>query len=230
MYLEIKNTYTNDNKYLAVITENGIWIKDEIDQQINIINASKVDDKFLINTVIVQFTKNHDYIKTIKSKKIDISSYSWELYDSLVSENNKNEYIQKFKLMSNFDLEKINSLFSNLSSLSMLEIFKLRKNYKTLNYSLTEIDSHLIVLFSYPFYLTIMTILSSIIMFNIGYQKNLFFNVVFGIFVSVIIYYVNNFFSVLGTTEKIPVSMSILLPLVLLVIINSIFIMKLNEK
>ena len=29
-YLIIKNKYTDDNKYLAVITKNGIWIKDEI--------------------------------------------------------------------------------------------------------------------------------------------------------------------------------------------------------
>ena len=27
-YLNIKNSYAKDNKYLAVITENGIWIKD----------------------------------------------------------------------------------------------------------------------------------------------------------------------------------------------------------
>ena len=28
-YLDIKKSYTNDNKYLASITENGLWIKDE---------------------------------------------------------------------------------------------------------------------------------------------------------------------------------------------------------
>ena len=48
-YLLIKNKYTDDNKYLAVITENGLWIKDEIDGKINIINANKVDNQFLIN-------------------------------------------------------------------------------------------------------------------------------------------------------------------------------------
>jgi len=30
-YLLIKNKHSDDNKYLAVITENGLWIKDEID-------------------------------------------------------------------------------------------------------------------------------------------------------------------------------------------------------
>ena len=33
-YLDIKKDYTKDNKYLATITENGLWIKDQIDDQI----------------------------------------------------------------------------------------------------------------------------------------------------------------------------------------------------
>ena len=48
-YLLIKNKYSNDNKYLAVITENGLWIKDEIENKINIINANKVDNQFLLD-------------------------------------------------------------------------------------------------------------------------------------------------------------------------------------
>ena len=48
-YLLIKNPYSEDDKYLAVITENGLWIKDEINSGINTINANKVDDEFLLN-------------------------------------------------------------------------------------------------------------------------------------------------------------------------------------
>ena len=43
----IKNNYTNDSKYLAVINKNGLWIKDEINGEINIINANQVDNEFL---------------------------------------------------------------------------------------------------------------------------------------------------------------------------------------
>ena len=32
-YLELKSKYTTDGKYLAVITNNGLWIKDEIDNK-----------------------------------------------------------------------------------------------------------------------------------------------------------------------------------------------------
>ena len=37
-YLEFKNKYTQDNKYLAVINENGLWIKDKIDEKTLIIH------------------------------------------------------------------------------------------------------------------------------------------------------------------------------------------------
>jgi len=229
-YLKIKNKHTNDDRYLAVITENGLWIKDEIDNNINIINATNVSDEFLLNVFITQFDKNHNLIKTIQSPRVNIKSYNWRLVDVTISKENEISKLSKLKLLSNFDLKKINSLFSNLSSLTIPELIKLRSSYKSLNYSLIEIDSQLYKVFTYPIYLTLITLLSSVIMFNIGYQKNTLFQIIFGIFLSVIIYYINYFFNVLGTSEKIPVFLSIFLPLILLAIINMISIIKLNEK
>ena len=229
-YIKIKNSYTQNNKYLAVINDNGLWIKDTIDDQINIINASKVNNQFLMDVLIVQFNSNFELIRTIESKKIDITTFNWDITNSTISENNTSKKVQQMFFSSNFDLKKINTLFSNLSSLNIYDLFQLRKNYKSLNYSLTEIDSHFNKLFSYPVYLTLITILTSIIMFNIGYQKNSLFRIVLGIFLSVIIYYISNFFNVLGTSEKIPLFLSIWLPLIILLIINIIFILKLNEK
>ena len=98
------------------------------------------------------------------------------------------------------------------------------------SYSLIDIDSHLYKIVSYPLYLTLITILSAIIMFNIGYQKNSFFKITFGILLSVTVYYVNYFFNVLGTNEKIPLILSIFMPLIILSIINFISIIKINEK
>ena len=229
-YLKIKNKHTNDDKYLAVITENGLWIKDEIDNKTNIINATNVSDKFLLNVFITQFDKNHNLIRTIQSPRVNIISYNWKLIDVIIYNENQVSELPELELLSNFDLEKINNLFSNLSSLTILELIKLRSSYKSLNYSLIEIDSQLYRVFSYPIYLTLITLLSSVIMFNIGYQKNTLSQIIFGIFLSVIIYYINYFFNVLGTSEKIPVFLSIFLPLILLAIINMISIIRLNEK
>jgi len=229
-YLLIKNNYSDDNKYLAVITENGLWIKDEINENINIINARQVNNEFLINVSITKFNKDFDLVEVLQSEKVDITSKKWKIFNPITLKGNSQSTLNELILHSNFDLQKINSLFSNLSSLSIIDLITLRKSYMSLNYSVTDINSHLLKIVSYPVYLTLITIFSAIIMFNIGYQKNTFFKITLGIFLSVIIYYINNFLSVLGTNEKIPVTLSIFLPLIILSIINFISIIKLNEK
>ena len=229
-YLVIKNKYTDDSKYLAVITENGLWIKDEINDGINIINANKVNNEFLLGVSITQFNQDFEILRVIQSKKINISSSTWRVFEPKILENNATTSLNELELESNFDLKKINSLFSNLSSLTILDIIELRKSYKSLNYSVIEIDSHLYKIVTYPLYLTLITIFSAIIMFNIGYQKNSLFKIVFGILLSVIIYYINYFLNVLGTSEKIPLILSIFLPLIILSIINFTSIIRLNEK
>mgnify|MGYP007132395526 CR=1 FL=1 len=52
-YLLKKNQFTSDDKYLAVITENGLWIRDEVNGTINIINADKINNNLLVNVSIL---------------------------------------------------------------------------------------------------------------------------------------------------------------------------------
>ena len=229
-YLLIKNNYSDDNKYLAVITENGLWIKDEINDNINIINARQVNNEFLLNVSITKFNKDFDLVEVLQSERVDITSKKWKIFNPITLKGNSQSTLNELILHSNFDLQKINSLFSNLSSLSIIDLITLRKSYMSLNYSVTDINSHLLKVISYPIYLTLITVFSAIIMFNIGYQKNTFFKITLGILSSVIIYYINNFFHVLGTNEKIPLILSIFLPLVILSIINFTSIIRLNEK
>ena len=229
-YLEIKNRYSSDQKYLAVITENGFWIKDEIDTKINIINAGMIDGQFLNNVVITQFDENYNFLRTLQSPKVNISSTKWEMLSVKISMNGITNKQNKLQFLSSFDLKKINSLFSNLSSLTIYDLIKLKNIYNSLNYSTVDLDSHLLKITMYPIYLTLITILSAIIMFSIGYKKITLFKIILGIFLSVVIYYINYFFNVLGTTEKIPVLLSIIFPLILLAIINTISIIRLNEK
>ena len=229
-YLMVKNNFSEDDKYLAVITKNGLWIKDKIDNNVNIINAKVLDEEFLIDATITRFDENFNFLEIIQTEKINIASKRWKIFNPTVFGNSSKRDLNELMLESNFDFKMINSLFSNLSSLNIIDLINLRKNYMSLNYTVTDINSHLLKIISYPVYLTLITILSAIIMFNIGYQKNTFFKIIMGIFLSVIIYYINNFLGVLGINGKIPLILSIFLPLIILSIINFISIIKLNEK
>ena len=231
IHLDIKNQMSDDNKYLAVVTENGLWMRDEMDNVVSIINAESIEQSTLINTSITQFSKNYDFIQNIDSKKIDIKTNYWLIKEALISKNEVQPMIVKniiFK--SNFSLEKINNLFSNLSSLSLWELNKLAKDYKSLGYSTLEVDTHTLKIYSYPFYLTIMTVFSSIIMLNIKKDKPKIFNLILGILLSVVIYYINYFSNLLGESEKLPIHIAIWMPQIILILLSSIGLVKINEK
>ena len=230
IYLEMKNNYTSDNKYLAVITNNGLWIKDNVDKNVNIINASKIDDRFLINASITELDSEFNVINHIESEKIDISKKNWVLNKASIYQGNKKIFKENIGFYSNFDYERIQSLFSNLSSLSIMELFELRKNYILLNLSTTEINLQINKIASYPIYLSMMTVFAGIIMFNVRSFNSNTLKISFGLFSSVLIYYMNNFFNVMGKTEKIPIIFSVWAPIIFLIIINFIYTIKINEK
>ena len=78
IYLELKNKYTSDNKYLAFITKNGLWIKDFIDGETRIINASQIDNNFLVNAFISEFDEEFNLKRNIQSEKINIKKKKWK--------------------------------------------------------------------------------------------------------------------------------------------------------
>ena len=229
-YLEIKNQYSKDKTYLAVINKNGLWIKDIYNDNISIINSALIQENFLRETIITTFDKNYEPIRNIKSDKIDIKKNKWLVHNATIFEENTNKNVELFELNTNFNLKMIESLFSNLSSLSILQLIDLRNNYKSLNYSIVDVEMQINKIFTYPIYLTLMTILSSIIMFNTKRFKSNTFKIVIGLFFSVTIYYISNFFNVMGTTEKIPMMFAIWVPLIFLAIINALMLVKINAK
>jgi len=229
-YLQIKNEFTSDNKYLAVITENGLWIKDEINGKINIINADEIYENFLINVSIVQFDKNFNLLQSIESKEVNVKSKYWSIKNPIITKKNITNKFEFINLNSNFDLEKINNLFSNLSSMSVMGLKKLKKDYFLMGYSTVDIAVYQHKIFSTPIYLSIMTLLSGIIMLNSKYKKSKIFNIILGISLSVIIYYVNYFSGLLGINGKIPIILSVWLPLIILILISMIGLVRLNEK
>ena len=229
-YLEKKSQYTTDGKYLAVITKNGLWIKDEIDEKIYIINSSEIKDNFLINNFITEFNKDFEIIRNIQSKKIDIKEKRWIIYNAKTYIDNDNNIKDILEIETNFDYKRIKTLYSNLSSLSIIQLFELKSNYARLNYSLTEVNLQILKILTYPIYLVLVTILAALIMFKIKRLENTTYKISLGLFISVIIYYINNFFLVMGSTEKLPLIFAIFIPLLILGLFNSFMINRINEK
>ena len=59
-YEKTKSNYSRDIDHLVTFNNNGLWIKDNIDGQTNIINASKIDGEFLVEASITKLDNNCD--------------------------------------------------------------------------------------------------------------------------------------------------------------------------
>ena len=231
VYLDLKNDFSNDNKYLAVVTENGLWIKDEINESINIINAEKIVEDYLINVSITQFNPDFKLIKTIRADEVNISNYLWIIENPIIGQKQKpNKKMDRLIFETHFNIEKIKGLFSNLYSLNIIELNKLKRDYNQLGYSINEISLHQQKLLSFPIYLSLMTLFASIIMLNIKQNKPKVFNLLLGIMLSVTVYYINFFSGTLAQNEKIPIILSVWMPLMVLLLLSIIGTIRINEK
>ena len=230
LYLDIKNDFSKDDKYLAVVTGNGLWIRDEVNNNINFINAEKLKDDHLIKVSISQYDKEFNLKKVIIAPKAIIYNREWVLINPLININNNSEKTDKIIFYSNFDLKRILSIFENLSSLNIWELEKLKKEYELLGYNPAIINGHKHKLYSFPVYLALMSCIAAILMLNIKKNKSKITNITLGILISVIIYYINFFFGVIIETQDVPYLISIWGPQLILAMIITVNLLNINEK
>ena len=229
-YLDIKNQYAKDDKYLAVITENGLWIKDEVEGKVNYINAEKIEESKLINVSISQFDKNFELEKIIISKSANVENNTWQLIDSIENINNNSINHEKLYFKSNFNMQKLLNIFNNFSSLDFFKLNELERDYELLGYNTDILLTYKHQLFSYPFYFVLMVSIACIMMLSVKYNKPKIYFIILGILISVIIYYINFFFSSIAKTQDFPYLLSAWGPKVLLLLIVSSSLIKINEK
>ena len=229
-YYDLKNQYTKDDKYLAVVTGNGLWIRDEVGELINYINAEKLENDNLYDVTISQFNKNFEIEKVIISKKVNIKSKKWILSKPIINSQNNSKSFDELEFFSNFDEERMLSIFDNLTSLDLFKLEALRKDYEMLGYNTEMINGYKHRLYSYPLYLAIMVCIGSILMLNIKHNKSKVVSITLGITISVIIYYINYFFNVIIETKDVPYLTSIWGPQIILSLIIITNLIRINEK
>tara|TARA_Y100000389_G_scaffold202687_1_gene248762 strand:- start:5212 stop:6291 length:1080 start_codon:yes stop_codon:yes gene_type:complete len=230
-YSNIKNKFSDDNKYLAMVTQSGLWIKDEVNEKTLLIKSELIKENILSKTIINEFNDDFELIRTIQSEKIDISKNNWVIFNPIITKNNVSKKSDNsIYLETNFNENKINNLFSNISTLDILKLFNLIEDYEKIGYSPDEIFLHLLKLFTMPIFYGILTVLSAIIMFNLSNDKPLIFHIALGILMSVIIYYMNFVFSSLASNGRIPIVASIFFPILILTFFTVIGLIDINEK
>ena len=229
-YYNLKNSFTEQNEYLAVVNESGLWIKEEIDETINIIHAKQFKENIIEKITITQTNSKFKMPNTIIAEKADISKKLWDLINvKIINYKGEKKNLSNLQYKSSFNGEIVANLFSNLNSLNIYQLNELAENYSKIGYSTTNVMIHLNKLYSMPIFFLLMTILGFLIMIKFKFIKTKFFTVVVGVFISVIVYYINYFSSIFGTNETLPIGLSIWLPHLILLLICSLSLVRINE-
>ncbi len=236
-YEQTKSNYSNDIDHLVSINKNGLWIKENIQNGYRIISADETRNNLLKNITI--FILNEDYYldKKISAKTGNIENNEWILDDVIIekfniglSDEKVKEILPSYSIYSEYNFEKINSLFKNFDTMSFLDLILNYQNLQDRGYNKIYLDQNLNSMLSLPFFLFIMTALSAILTMSTLKKSNNFTFLVVGIIACVAIYYFKDLSLALGQTDRISLSLSAWIPVVSIGLLSSIGILQINEK
>ena len=231
-YESEKAQYAEDVDHLISINKNGVWIKEVDDLGQKIISAEKLEDNILNKVSIYSFNLDNDLLTRIEADYAVITNNPWQMKNISIYDfvNNKTTHLETYEFKTEKILDKINSLYRNLNTISF---FDLIINYSQLNkmgYSKNILDEKINNFISLPFFLLLMVVLASI--FTIGSLdvKQNFYYIIISIFISILIYYFKDLSIALGQTGKISLVMSVWMPVIAVCLFCLIGVIQINEK
>jgi len=233
-YEQTKSQYSRDIDHLVSINKNGLWIKENTNEGHRIISAEETKNNILKDVDIFNLDKNHKLINKIHSKTADISKKDWILNNVLIGKFEDGIWQEKFtdrhSITTEYDFKKITGLFSNLDTMSFLDLLINYNNLQDKGYNKTYLDQNLNSMLSLPFFLFIMTALGSILTMNTLKKSNNFTFLVVGIIACVAVYYFKDLSLALGQTNRISLSLAVWIPVVTIGLFSTIGILQINEK
>ncbi len=231
-YEDIKGSYDLDKSHLASITNNGVWIKENIGSKTNIIKSKRIEEDLLLDISIYSF--EDDILKErIEAKSADILKTPWIVKDGFEIKLDNQGKIKKFdvlKFESTFTKAKFNSIYSNLDTISFLKIMTDFNKLSEKGYNERLLSEKKHYYLSLPFFLVLMVCLASIFTLSSNEKKQNIYYIILSIITCVVIFYFKNFSMALGTTERIPMEISVWSPIVILTLFCSVGIIQINEK
>ena len=232
-YEIIKGSYEKDQEYLAAITVNGIWIKEKNINKNNIVRSSNLNNENLIKVTIYEFDKENNFVKRIEAKSANISSFNWILKDVTIIDADGNylsSNISRLDYISMYDIQKIKSLYSNLDTISFWNLKNEIQLLEARGYSTREMEAKFQRSFAFPFFLLSMVLLSGVFTLGMTFKENNWSYVFIAIITSVLIFYFNDFSAALGKTEKLPILISVWMPIVIIFIFSGAGVIHANQK
>jgi lipopolysaccharide export system permease protein len=234
-YEGLKSEY-NEAKNLVFINETGIWILDKNEKEKNIVRIEKISKNFTIisKITIYNYDSSNNFIKRIDATEGIIKDKNWQLNKvyiiSVNKKNNKENYLDNYNYTSNVNISELKNVYKNTETTSLLDINKEMLILEDKGYSTTDLRIRYQKLISFPVYLLAMSILSGLMIINLGKTSNYLKYGSYGVIISVIIYFLNDLSITIAKSGIISVDFSVWIPIFLIILINLVGITQVNAK
>ena len=232
-YETVKGNYEKEQDYLATVTVNGIWIKERGLKANYMIRASHLEKENLMGVTIYEFDKDNNFTRRIEADSANITSLKWVLKNITVINSDGIMLTEPIKdpfYFSMYDIKKIKSLYSNLDTISFWDLEHEINLLKQRGYSTREMQVKLHRSLAFPFFLLSMVLLSSVFTLGTTFKENNLTYVFLTIISSVLIFFFNDFSAALGKTDKLPVELSVWMPIAIIFIFSAVGIIHANQK
>jgi len=234
-YEELRSDY-NETKNLVFINETGIWILDKNDKEKNIIRIDKINRDFseISQITIYNYDDSNNFIKRIDADEGTIKDKNWQLNKVHIivanKKNNKVNYLNNYTYASNVNINELKNVYKNTETTSLLDINKEMLILEDKGYSTVDLRIRYQKLISFPIYLLSMSILSGLMIINLGKTSNYLKYGSYGVIISIIIYFLNDLSITIAKSGIISVDFSVWIPIFLIILINLVGITQVNAK
>jgi len=235
-YYESLRSEYNETKNLVFVNETGIWILDKNEKEKNIIRIEKISKDFsVVNQItIYNYDSSNNFIKRIDATEGFIKDKNWQLNKVYIistnKKNNNENYLNNYNYTSNVNISELKNVYKNTDATSLLDINKEMMILEDKGYSTIDLRIRYQKLISFPIYLLAMSILSGLMIINLGKTSNYLKYGSYGVIISVIIYFLNDLSITIAKSGIISVDFSVWIPIFLIILINLVGITQVNAK
>ena len=234
-YEDLRSEY-NETKNLVFVNETGIWILDKNEKEKNIIRIEKINKDFSVvsQITIYNYDASNNFIRRIDASEGIINDKNWLLNKvniiSINKKNNKDNYLNNYNYTSNVNISELKNVYKNTETTSLLDINKEMLILEDKGYSTIDLRIRYQKLISFPVYLLAMSILSGLMIINLGKTSNYLKYGSYGVIISIIIYFLNDLSITIAKSGIISVDFSVWIPIFLIILINLVGITQVNAK
>jgi lipopolysaccharide export system permease protein len=234
-YEDLRSEY-NETKNLVFVNETGIWILDKNENEKNIIRIEKISKDFSVvsQITIYNYDSSNNFIKRIDATEGFIKDKNWLLNKVYIissnKKNNKENYLNNYNYISNINISELKNVYKNTDTTSLLDINKEMSILDDKGYSTIDLRIRYQKLISFPIYLLAMSILSGLMIINLGKTSNYLKYGSYGVIISIIIYFLNDLSITIAKSGIISVDFSVWIPIFLIILINLVGITQVNAK